>query len=267
MHDRSLGSGPSARSGLRGGDHLRATLRLSAFLAVLLVALLATLAVRALLAAFAPERGVSSGVSALHHFMRVSARILGVELEVRGPLPIPGSLIVANHRSYLDAVALGALVPTTFLAKREVASWPLLGLGARVASIAFVDRGDGSSRRAATEELTHRLRQGVTVVNFPEGTTSDAREPLPFRTGLFGRLAGSEHRLVAARLDYDDPRACWTGDATFVDHLYRVAASPRTRIFVRFSPPVEARLELDGEALRDRCWTLVADQFSESLHG
>ena len=231
-------------------DALRATVRLTLFTAGLLVAFVAVAAGRALLVTAPRAVGERFGVAMLHLFMRFGAWVFGVRVFTQGPLPPRGSLIVANHRSYLDAVALASVTPTTFLAKREVASWPVMGLGARIAGVVFVDRGDASSREAAGGELVARVERGATVVNFPEGTTTREPRPLPFRAGLFRRVAGRNVTVVPARIDYDDPQACWTGDDSFVPHLVGVATRRRTVVRLRFSPALRAHDLVPSELLR-----------------
>jgi 1-acyl-sn-glycerol-3-phosphate acyltransferase len=219
---------------------LRASLRLGLFVMGLLFTLLLVATGRALLLLAPRHAGARFGVETIHGFMRFGAWVFGVRVVTTGALPAPGSLVVANHRSYLDAVALASIVRGTFLAKREVASWPIIGLGARMAGIVFVDRADETSRALAGDALCSRLEQGTTVVNFPEGTTSSAGEPLPFHPGLFRRIAGRAVVVVPARIDYDDPEACWIGDDGFVGHLTKVAAQPHTIVRLRFAPPIDA---------------------------
>src|SRR5688572_24707330 len=75
----------------------------------------------------------------LQRWSRVLSRLIGLELHHRGAPPNSG-MIVSNHLSYLDILAYSSLVPCVFVAKREVASWPVLGLFARMAGTIFVDR-------------------------------------------------------------------------------------------------------------------------------
>jgi 1-acyl-sn-glycerol-3-phosphate acyltransferase len=235
---------------------IRASLRLGLFVAGLLLAFVAVVSGRALLSLAPRAAGERFGLEMIHLFTRFGAWVFGVRVLSTGPLPHPGSLIVANHRSYLDAVALASVVHTTFLAKREVASWPIIGVGARLAGVVFVDRADTVSRGVAGDELVSRVERGTTVVNFPEGTTTRAPAPLPFHPGLFRRVAGRDVAVVPVRIDYDDDDACWTGDDAFVPHLLRLAARGRTVARLRFSPPLAARTA-SSEELSARSRELV----------
>jgi 1-acyl-sn-glycerol-3-phosphate acyltransferase len=118
---------------------------------------------------------------------RIFLRLFGVRVEQRGHPPAARpALVLANHVSWLDIPVLGSLAPLSFVAKAEVASWPLFGSFARLQRSVFVDR----QRRSATAEVNavvaHRLAGGDMMVLFPEGTTGDGLRMLPFRSSLVG---------------------------------------------------------------------------------
>jgi 1-acyl-sn-glycerol-3-phosphate acyltransferase len=193
----------------------------------------------------------------LRQFLRFSRWLFGVELDIDGALPARGSLVIANHHSYLDIVAIGSIVPSFFLAKHEVSQWPLIGGGAVAIGVPFVQRGNPSSRAAAATTIVERLRAGHTVVLFPEGTTSTRREPLPFRSGIFRSIAGSPVTVAPVQISYDDPRAHWVDDDTFVRHLVALAAHRRTKAKLIFAVPLRAESFEDGYKLRDMTWRAV----------
>ncbi len=103
-------------------------------------------------------------------WLRAVCRVLGVRLSIQGS-PISGcGLWVSNHVSWLDVVVLGALQPTAFLAKSEVASWPLVGFLGRQSGNLFINRGNSGGEILDT--MTRRLQYGDRLVLFPEGTTT-----------------------------------------------------------------------------------------------
>jgi 1-acyl-sn-glycerol-3-phosphate acyltransferase len=121
-------------------------------------------------------------------FHRLFLRLFGIRIVVRGRGPEPGvaTLVLANHVSWLDIPAMGSLTPLSFIAKSEIAGWPLVGLLARLQRCVFIDR----ARRGATAEVNavvgRRLARGDVIVLFPEGTTGDGNRVLPFRSSLVG---------------------------------------------------------------------------------
>ncbi|WP_224371395.1 lysophospholipid acyltransferase family protein [Hyalangium versicolor] len=227
-----------------------------AFFLLVLASSIATRLTLLVASPWGPQRRIRLGQAILHRFAQIGAWIFGIKLLVRGQLPAPGCLIVANHHSYLDIAALGAATPCLFLAKAEVKRWPLIGPGAAAAGIAFVKRDSARSRKAATEAILERLDLGFSVVNFPTGTTCRSDETLNFRPGLFQSVAGTPIQIVPASLRYEDEHSDWVGDATFVGHLLQLAARPRIRIHLTFSRPVKAA-EHDGAHLRQLCEQLV----------
>jgi 1-acyl-sn-glycerol-3-phosphate acyltransferase len=120
-------------------------------------------------------------------FHRSVCRLLGVRITTRGRLHAERPLlIVANHSSWLDISVITAVAPVVFVAKREVANWPVIGLLARLQRSVFVDRTKRHRTADVNSEIARRLADGDPVVLFGEGTSSDGNRVLLFRTALFG---------------------------------------------------------------------------------
>lgn len=200
-----------------------------------------------------------NGLRVFQMFMRGGAKIFGLRITVEGPLPPPGSLIISNHHSYLDAVALAAVTPCYLLSKAEVSRWPVIGRAAIRAGVPFVERGRARSRAAAVEVILSRLRRGISVVNFSEGTTTGSPTPAPFRAGLFARIAGQQITVAPVRLDYADSDAHWLDDDTFLGHLVKIAAKPHLDLRVRFADSFSADTYTEGYSLRDECYARVCN--------
>ena len=174
------------------------------------------------------------------------AVLVGLKIEAGG-LPIHQGLLVSNHLSYLDIIVLGSLHPFAFVAKSEVKSWPIIGWCARAAGTVFVRRQNRSDLTVATAAVRTRLAEGVSVMVFPEGTSSDGAQVLPFHPGVFESVAGSETVITPAWLSYQiadgDPgqEICYWGDMTFLPHLFRLLGHSRIVAHVRFDPPMAAK--------------------------
>src|SRR5271165_3050813 len=167
-------------------------------------------------------------------------RIFNVEIRTAGPIPDRG-LLVSNHLSYLDILVLSALTPCIFVAKREVKKWPVFGWFARLGGTLFADR----ERRTQVEPLTRELRtvldQGVLVVLFPEGTSSDGQTVLPFKSALFEPATHGAHTLSASVIEYrlEDgdvgEEVCYWKDMTFLPHLINLLSKEDVEVSVQFS--------------------------------
>lgn len=193
--------------------------------------------------------------SATAHTLRTVARevldTLGVELVVRGPRPVGQVLLVANHLSWLDPLLVLREVPAITLAKREVGGWPVLGSQVRRLGIIPVDRRDAVTRAVALRKAARALSAGLTVLNFPEGTTTYG-DMAPFHRGLFGAAIDLDVPVVPVRLAYDVRDACWVGDEAFLPHLLRFVRRPRTRATVVFGAPLVPRPGEEAQDLADR---------------
>lgn len=180
---------------------------------------------------------------------RLLARIIGARIDAEGTPPPPGSLLVANHLSYLDVIVLLAQHPALFVAKSEVAAWPALGWLARIFGTLFIDRRNFRDTLRIQGLIADALAGGDRVVVFPEGTSSPGEAVLPFRAALLELAAGTGQPVWYAALSYrtpdDAPPAaqvvCWWGDMTFFDHLLTLLSLPLFYAHVRFGErPVTA---------------------------
>lgn len=176
----------------------------------------------------------------LHHSARRSLRLFNLEPRITGPVPSSG-LLVANHLGYLDILVLAALTPAVFVAKREVGRWPVFGTLARMAGTLFIRREKRADTARVAPELARLLEAGALVVIFPEGTSSDGREVLPFRSSLLEAAVWRGAAIHTACLEYDlddgDPgtEACFWGTMTLVPHLWNLLGKARVRANVVFN--------------------------------
>lgn len=162
----------------------------------------------------------------LHRSCLKAVTRLGISLDVHGPFPNRG-LLVCNHLSYVDILALSAIAPCIFVAKRQVRSWPLFGALAGCGATIFVDRDRPSDTPRASTQLGQALAAGLIVVLFPEGTSSDGSTVLPFRTALFQPAVELHQPISTAHLSYTaengsvEHDVCYWGRMVFVSHLLR----------------------------------------------
>jgi 1-acyl-sn-glycerol-3-phosphate acyltransferase len=182
-----------------------------------------------------------------HVWARRLVGALGVDVAVRGA-PLPGPhLLLGNHRSYIDILAVLAVQPCAFLAKAEIARWPLLGPAARLHPTVFVTRDDADSRKRAREGALGFLQQGLAFAAFPEGTTCRGPGLLPYYPGLFRLAEQYGFPIVPFALEYEDRADAWIDDDPFVGHFLRTFGKPRVRLVLSFGPTLRGG---SGESLR-----------------
>jgi 1-acyl-sn-glycerol-3-phosphate acyltransferase len=182
-------------------------------------------------------------------------RILGLRLAVKGRMA-SGVLLVANHVSWLDIPVLGSQGDLCFLSKAEIRAWPLIGWMADVLGTLFIHRGAHQARDLA-DRIAGRLREGRTVVIFPEATTSDGSYLRPFHPRLFAAAQVSGARLQPLALRYGapgrtDPVAPFIDDEQPWPHLLRVLRHPGIRVEVS-SLPVIPSGGLDRKTMARLC--------------
>ncbi len=166
----------------------------------------------------------------LHRFCARVLRGFGVDLKVEGRFPARGALI-SNHTGYVDIIVYSAMCPVVFCAKGEMESWPVLGWMAKMAGTVFVDRGAGGSAERARTGMMAAAEAGIPVLFFPEGTTTNGREVLPFKTGLLAQALAAEEPITAAYISYTlDPGnegatvendVSFWGDTSMLKHIFR----------------------------------------------
>lgn len=184
---------------------------------------------------------------------RSMLRLLGVELTVHGTPPTETALLVASHRSYLDIAALLSQIPCAFLAKQEIADWPVFGAAARHQHAVFVKRECRASRRASREGALAVLRRGLPFAAFPEGTTSRGPGTLPFFPGLFEVAREHGVAVVPIAIELADPADAWVDDESFVAHFLTCFRKRRIRVALAFGPVLRSR-DTDDLRAASQAW-------------
>jgi len=167
-------------------------------------------------------------------------RVFASSTEISGPLPKTG-LLVCNHLTYLDILLLGSLTPGVFVSKYEVRHWPVLGWFSRMSGTIFVRRERRSDVARIAREIHCVMREGQLVVLFPEGTSSDGRQILPFKSSLLEPATGTDHELFAGHITYAitegslENDVCYWGDMAFLPHAVKLLTRPRVAARVSFS--------------------------------
>ncbi|WP_229071357.1 1-acyl-sn-glycerol-3-phosphate acyltransferase [Actinoplanes sp. DH11] len=210
----------------RPGDSARAStitvvMRVAGLLAVLLLGLLPA----ALL-----------GGAALRVLPRAILAVLGVRLVRRGPAPRPGSLLVANHVSWLDVVALHAMMPVRLVAKHDVRQWPGIGATAGRSGAIFIDRTRPKALPRTVDEVAAALRGGRSVAVFPEGTTFCGTEQGQFRPALFQAAIDAGAPVTPMSISYDSAEAAFLGAETLWESVLRVARVRRLTVTLVTAP-------------------------------
>ena len=190
--------------------------------------------------AIAPKKSKRLARAAwLHRASRRHLKIFGCTTTVTGPVPTSG-LLVSNHLSYLDILAISATTPAVFVSKAEVKRWPLFGWLATLGGTVFIERARRTHVGAVNREIQPALNEGVLVVVFPEGTSTNGDEVLPFRSSLLEPALTGGHKIATSYLRYELPNGdakqevCYWGDHLFFPHLINLLGKKSIHATLRF---------------------------------
>jgi 1-acyl-sn-glycerol-3-phosphate acyltransferase len=182
----------------------------------------------------------------------------GIRLEVVGRCPEGSFIGVSNHLSYLDPIVLAPLFDCAPIAKSEVFGWPLIGAALKGLGGIEVRRGSARSGATALRSARRSLEAGVSVLAFPEGTTSRGERVLPFRRGLFGLAARLGVPVVPIGLQFFDPKVPWVEDRTFASHYLEIAATHAILARAAIGAPLRALPDERPAAFAERTRLQVA---------
>lgn len=177
----------------------------------------------------------------LHWTCKFVLKTLGVGLVQRG-IPPQCGLLVSNHLSYLDIVVFAASAPCVFVSKVEVRSWPLIGLAASCSGTIFIDRSSKASAAATAERMNAILAEGIPVLLFPEGTSTDGSSVLKFHSTLFESVVAHGIPVTAGAIryldgpDYQERDLCYYGDIHFAPHLLEMMGRKGVAARLDYSP-------------------------------
>ena len=216
-------------------------------------------------------------------YHRVVCWLFGLEIVVRGtPSAERPTLFVGNHTSYIDIEVLSALIPISFIAKAEVARWPLFGTLARLQRTVFVDRRPQSTGNQR-DEIAQRIADGDNLILFPEGTSDDGNRILPFYSALFGvaerRLPGGGPVPVQpVSIGYSElngfpigrslrPLVAWYGDMELAPHLWSFAGLGSVKVVVEFHRTVTIDEFGGRKALTEYCRQAIGQGLADAISG
>ncbi len=231
------------------------------------------------------RRAQKSFPNRYHKFM---AKLFGIRITKIGQLVTgEGVLIVANHTSWLDIIIFSSIGEVSFVAKSEVATWPLFSTLAKLQRTVFVERQRRSTTGEARDQIRERLLAGDALILFPEGTSNDGNKVLPFKSALMGAAearvddgkGGSRPVKVqpvsAAYVGLhgfpmgreNRPLYAWYGDMELVPHLWEALLTGPIDVVIEFHPPLDVEQAGGRKALAAKAEAIVRRGQTHALAG
>jgi lyso-ornithine lipid O-acyltransferase len=214
-------------------------------------------------------------------YHRHCCRLLGLRVRRVGqPATERPVLFAANHISYIDTTVLGSLIAGSFIAKTEVARWPLFGWLAKLQRTVFIDRRMRSTA-AQRDSIARRLAVGEALILFPEGTSGDGNRVLPFKSALFSvadHRAGGPVMVQPVSVGYTRldgmpigrrlrPLVAWYGEMSMAPHLWTMLGLGTVEVVVEFHRPTTLAECGSRKALARYCEERVAHGLASALSG
>lgn len=209
-------------------------------------------------------------------FCSCLVRILNIRLTVRGSLSFParskGAFLVSNHLSYADGFILGSLFPVIYISKSEIKKWPLIGLMADFSGTLFIDRKRKNHVAEYIDAIAGTLSAGANVLYFPEGTSTNGEELLPFKAAFFEAPIIAGAPVVPVSLAYttidgkplgkdNRDRIYWYGDMTFAGHFFRLMCCSGldvcVTIYSAFEPSSSEDRSIARKRLSEAAYTII----------
>jgi 1-acyl-sn-glycerol-3-phosphate acyltransferase len=199
-------------------------------------------------------------------------KILKIKIVVHGRRHLlnskTGFLMVSNHVSWLDIHVINSVMPMTFVAKSDVANWPIFGWIAKNIGTIFIKREKISDLKRVIHLMQSRLSTGEAICIFPEGTSSDGISVLDFRSNLFESVAQTQQKILPIAIQYQEHnrysnRAAFIGEMGLIDSIKQIMQSDYLEAHIHLLEPLESHFSRQNLAERSRQAILATKLFDD----
>ena len=209
------------------------------------------------------------------YYHRILVRLLSITIDIEGQVPTAPALLVCNHVSWLDIPILSSVTPLSFIAKREVANWPLFGWMAKLQRSVFVSRENRYSTGQSAVIMKGRLQDHDSLVLFPEGTSGDGRSVRPFKSSYFGVVEKMTIPVIPITIAYHSNYGlpltetqrlhfAWFGDMDLVPHLWAALHAGPLGVKIRIHPALN---KTDRKQMANTAENTIRRGLIQALHG
>ena len=215
-----------------------------------------------------------------YFYHKICLRIFGIKIKTFGKVSINSPiLLISNHASYLDIIILGSLFKTSFIAKKEISKWPLLGILAKLQNTIFIDRRVSSLKNQENQIIKH-LNEKKNLVIFPEGTSSDGNRVLPFKSSLFNifeknlnsKILVQTITIVYKKINgipmnrIDRKNITWHSNMDLIPNIFNVLKKLSIEVEIIFNDEFLPSKEYDRKKIALHCWEKINYNLINSLY-
>jgi len=188
------------------------------------------------------ERIIRFWCKRLLSIFEISVEVTGLESNLMNQKKY---LMVANHISWMDIIVIQSIKPCIFVAKSDVASWPLFGWVAQMTGTIFIKRDKISDIKKALKKMKRRLIKRSVCI-FPEGTSTNGRYLLPFKSNLFQSSIDTQKSILPLCLRYEQKniytdKTAFVDDMSLLDSIIKIKQEKDIRVVVEILQPIRPR--------------------------
>jgi|TARA_B110001452_G_scaffold180706_1_gene151739 lyso-ornithine lipid O-acyltransferase len=205
--------------------------------------------------------------------------VFGIRVRFEGKLSKNKTVYISNHTSYLDILILGANLDALFVAKSEIANWPLINRIVKIGKTIFVNRSKKSNASKQVYELNQIIADGYNIILFPEGTSNDGHKVLPFKSSLFSVTdyeVNKDCYMQPISITYTGldglplsrmfkPFFAWYGDMDLLPHAWKFLGLGSSEISVKYHQPVPFTKFDSRKTFSDYCYNQISNQVAYDL--
>lgn len=243
-------------------------LRLSFYMAIYFLA-----SVGILIFARNPDRRKRILSQNAQFFCGVACRVLDINIRIKNPSQMQEpALFVGNHMGFVDVLVMCSLKPFLFVTSQEMRKTFLLGWITEVAGCLYVDRQKKKQITREIQDISSALRSGYSVVLYPEATSHNGEELLPFKRSLLASAVETQVPIQLFCFNFlevdsrpfdtiNREAVCWYGDQTFVDSGRRLLKTKSIQVEVEFLDRVLPKPEEDLKEFTKNLRTKIESHF------
>ena len=202
--------------------------------------------------------------------------ILNIRLVTHGQLPptyqtASNIMFVANHISWIDIHALNSIIPTRFIAKSDIRSWPVFGYLASKSNVMFISREKRQDAARIVHTANRSLLDGDTLCLFPEGTTTDGTEIKPFKSSIIQGAIHANALIWPVAFRYPRPDGgvntdiAYAGETTLIESIQKVLLQKQAVVELHFLPPINTSELTDVDKDRRKLTQFIELQIKQKL--
>ncbi|MCO5143054.1 MAG: 1-acyl-sn-glycerol-3-phosphate acyltransferase [Oligoflexia bacterium] len=214
-------------------------------------------------------------ISLVHKNCKLAMAVFGFHVEIINPEKMEKDktyFIVANHMSYIDPLIMAVLRPLCFVTSMEMRETPVLGLLTDVGGCLYVERRSKENIIGEIEEIITALKRNMSVVIFPEATSTDGSALRPFKRPLYSAALQANCAVLPIYLEYAEINGektnsknrdsiCWYGDMGFTKHFFQIFRIRRAKIRLTICDPIVPAENETRDSLMEKSQTSIQQVF------